>query len=61
MVTCKRCGGNCDNGEVVGGICLECMEEERQEQIRADSILRMRNSPAFQMWLDLGKTELDGR
>lgn len=53
MVTCDRCGGNCDNGELVGGICLECMEEERQEQIRANTVIRIMNSPSYQMELEL--------
>lgn len=53
MVTCKRCGGNCDNGELVGGICLECLEEERQEQLRANTVVKIMNSPSYQMELNL--------
>ena len=25
---CDKCGGNCDAGELIGGICPECLEEE---------------------------------
>ena len=53
MVTCKVCGGNCDNGELVGGICLECLEEEQQRQIRAASVAKMMNSQSYQMELRL--------
>lgn len=49
MVTCKRCGGNCDNGEVIGGVCLECLEEEKMKLDRESSMARMLNSVAFQM------------
>ncbi|MBO5208036.1 MAG: hypothetical protein J6B68_01690 [Lachnospiraceae bacterium] len=53
MVQCKKCGYNYDNGELIDGICPECMEEERQEQIRANTVVRMMNSPSYQMELEL--------
>ena len=53
MVICKRCGGYCDNGELIGGICPDCMEEERQEQIRVDSVIKIMSSPSYQMELEL--------
>lgn len=53
MVTCKRCGGNCDNGEMISGICLECLEEEQQEQLRANTVVKIMNSPSYQMELNL--------
>ena len=53
MVVCSVCGGNCDNGELVGGICPECLEEERQQQIRQDSVIKMMNSQSYQMELRL--------
>ena len=40
MEKCKVCGGNCDNGELIGGVCPECREEERMRQIRADEMVR---------------------
>lgn len=52
MVTCKRCCGNYDNGELIGGICTDCLEEERQEQIRSSAVARM-NSPSYQMDMNL--------
>lgn len=54
MVTCKVCGYNYDNGELVGGICTDCIEEEKQRQIRAESVLKMMNSQSYQMELRLG-------
>ena len=53
MVICEKCGGNCDNGELVGGVCHECREEERQRQIRQDSVVKMMNSQSYQMELRL--------
>lgn len=34
MEICRICKGNCDSGELVGGICPECQEEERRDQER---------------------------
>ena len=53
MVVCEKCGGNCDNGELIGGTCPECIEEERQRQIRQDSVIKMMNSQSYQMELRL--------
>lgn len=53
MVNCKRCGGFFDNGELIGGKCPECIEEERQEHIRAVEVARIMNSPSYQMELKL--------
>ena len=53
MVVCSVCGGNCDNGELVGGICLECIEEERQRRIRSESVIKMMHSQSYQMELRL--------
>ena len=53
MVTCKRCGGNYYNGELIGGICTDCLEDERQEQIRASAVASIMNSPSYQMELNL--------
>lgn len=52
MEKCKVCGGNCDNGELTGGVCPECREEERMRQIRADEMVRRMNSPCYQMELE---------
>lgn len=53
MVTCRRCEANYDNGEIIGGVCLDCLEEEKQEQLRADTVVRIMNSPSYQMELSL--------
>lgn len=53
MIICKRCQANCDNGEIIGGVCLDCREEEKQEQLRADTVVRIMNSPSYQMELEV--------
>lgn len=53
MVRCERCGANCDNGELRGGICPECIEEDKQRQIRAESVCKMMNSESHQIKLRL--------
>ena len=53
MVVCGVCGGNCDNGELVGGVCPECLEEEQQRKIRAESVIKMIHSQSYQMELRL--------
>ena len=53
MVTCECCAGNYDNGELICGKCLECLEEERQTQLRASEVARIINSPSYQMELNL--------
>lgn len=50
---CRLCKGNCDCGELVNGVCTECLEEEKQEQIANSSIARIISSPFYQM--DLGE------
>lgn len=53
MVVCRECGCNFDNGELVNGVCLDCMEEEQQRQIRASAVARIMNSRFYQTRLDL--------
>lgn len=53
MEKCRKCGANCDNGELTGGVCPECLEEEEQQQIRADNVARMMNSMSVQMEMNL--------
>lgn len=53
MYICSRCKGRCDPGEIVGKVCAECLEEEKQEIIRSQSVIRMMNSPSYQMELNL--------
>lgn len=36
MFKCKECGCNCDNADIINGICDDCREEiERQEKKRS--------------------------
>ena len=53
MIVCKKCHGNCDTGEVIGGICLECLEKEQQNVLRNTRVIKMLNSPFYQMELNL--------
>ena len=53
METCERCNGNCDSGELVQGICPECVEEiERRRHMREVSD-RLLSSPCKQLVMDL--------
>lgn len=49
---CSRCMGRCDPGEIIGTVCVECLEEEKQKQLRASTVARMMNSPVYQMELE---------
>lgn len=50
---CKICNGTCDPGELVGGVCRECAEEERQRQITANSVAKMMSSQSYQMRMEV--------
>lgn len=32
MYRCTRCGGICDPGELIGGICFDCRQEEKRKE-----------------------------
>lgn len=51
---CSVCGGNCDPGELVGGICVECLEEQRVAIVMQDKAVSLLNAPWEQMKLDFG-------
>lgn len=53
MIVCGKCGGNCDSGETISGICLDCLKQEQQKLIRESRIIRIMNSPFNQMELNL--------
>lgn len=53
MVRCERCTHSYDRGEVIGGICVDCREKEKQEQLRASTVIKIMNSPSYQMELNL--------
>ena len=50
---CHVCHGMCDPGELIGGVCPECIEEERQRKIRSESVIKMMHSQSYQMELSL--------
>ena len=51
---CSVCGANCDPGELVGGICVECLEEQRIAVVMQDKVVSLLNAPWEQMTLDFG-------
>ena len=51
---CSVCGGNCDPGELVGGICVECLEEQRVAIVMQNKVFSLLNAPWEQMELDFG-------
>ena len=52
-IECPICHGRCDPGEMIGGVCLECREEERQQIIRRRSVAQIMSSPCYQMEMQL--------
>ena len=51
---CSVCGGNCDPGELVGGICLDCLEEQRIAVVMQNKAVSLLNARWEQMKLDFG-------
>lgn len=35
MLECRKCGANCDPGDLVNLVCEDCREEEYQPKMRA--------------------------
>lgn len=54
QLICRWCHGRCDPGDLVDGVCLDCLEAERQRQERSRTVVRIMNSPCYQMELNLG-------
>lgn len=50
---CSRCEVRCDPGELVGKVCIWCLEKEKQEQLRQSEVTKIMNSPSYQMGLNL--------
>ena len=53
MYTCRKCDCNYDAGELIGGICIDCLEKQRERTKRENDIRQMLCQPAYQMMLDL--------
>lgn len=51
---CSVCHGNCDPGELVNGVCLECLEEQRIAIVTQNKVVSLLNAPLEQMKLDFG-------
>lgn len=52
MYVCNICESNCDAGELIGGICLECAEKERLRQVIAAQFIKVKDSHAVQLGLE---------
>lgn len=52
-MTCEVCGGNCDHGELVQGICPECLEVKEKERARAALLEEIEKSNFSQLELKL--------
>ena len=48
MQICGVCGGNCDDGELVRGVCHECRSARKQKD-REDRMQRMLDGPSEQI------------
>lgn len=51
---CDVCKAHCDAGELVGGKCPECLENERLHIIMQDKQAKLLNATFEQMRLDFG-------
>lgn len=51
---CSVCHGNCDPGELVVGVCVECLEEQRVAIVMQNKAVSLLNAPWEQMKLDFG-------
>ena len=51
---CSACHGNCDPGELVNGVCLECLENKRQAMVTQNKAVSLLNAPWEQMKLEFG-------
>lgn len=52
---CRRCHCLCDPGDIIGGLCDDCREQDAQEERRSSMVVRY-NSTYVQMELDFGRT-----
>lgn len=65
MYICNRCGCRCDAGELRGGVCDDCLEEERHLEARREQDRIMREHCIMeqsngQLALILGGYEIAG-
>lgn len=51
---CDICHGNCDAGELVDGVCPECLEEQRRQIVARNKVRRLVNAPYEQLKFDFG-------
>lgn len=53
METCRKCGANCDNGELRGGICQDCIREEEQRENMMTAVAKMLNHTPVQLRMEV--------
>ncbi len=41
MLTCSKCGCFCDNADLINGICDDCREAERKEELEENIMITM--------------------
>ena len=58
-IECPSCHGRCDPGEMIGGVCLECREEERQQIIRKRSVAQIMSSQYEQLEINFCRQEVN--
>lgn len=52
MVVCRQCGANCDPGDLIGGICDDCREENFKKEEKLNKLSRLLNAEGEQMKLE---------
>ena len=45
---CLVCGANCAPGELVGGVCLGCLEEQRIAIVTQSKVIRLLNNAPWE-------------
>lgn len=52
MRRCDKCGCLCDPGDLLGGICDDCRQEERKQEEKQETALQMMWGEIRQMTLE---------
>ena len=51
---CSVCGGNCESWELVDGVCLGCLEEQRIAIVTQSKVVSFLNAPWERRALEAG-------
>lgn len=52
MIECRQCGANCDPGDIVGGLCDDCRDENRRMAEKQNQLSGLLNVASEQMRLE---------